>query len=76
MIPGDEKQWIKAYATSLAAIATPEEFTKAMLPIIWSDSLFSFANKAYALIVKVARKEQKERLEAEIKNQKIKTKPK
>ncbi len=75
MIPCDQKQWIKAYATSLAINATPEEFTKAMLPIIHSDSIFSFANKAYSLITNVAKKEQKAHLEAEIKKQNVKTHP-
>jgi hypothetical protein len=75
MIPFDEKETIKAYATSLAATATPEEFTKATLPIIRSDSIFSFSNKAYSLIIGVASKDQRAHLDSEIKKQKIRIKP-
>jgi hypothetical protein len=75
MIPGDEKTYIKSYATSLSAIATPEEYAKAMLPIIRDDSIYSFTNKAYSLITNAASKEQKVHLEAEIKRKNIRTNP-
>jgi len=34
MIPGDEKQWIAAYLSSLAAVASPESFTATVLPLM------------------------------------------
>ena len=46
MIPDDEKTRIKAYATSLAKVATSEEFAKAMLPIIYRDSYESLDRKS------------------------------
>jgi hypothetical protein len=76
MITGDKKVFTKAYATSLSAIETPEEFTKAMLPIIMADSIFSFAEKSYSTITKAANKEQKAYLEVEIKKQNVRTTPK
>ena len=41
MIPGDEKQMVAAYMTSLAATATPAEFTAATLPLIRSPGFAS-----------------------------------
>ena len=73
MIPGDEKQLIAAYMTSLAATATPAEFTAAALPLIRSDSWQSFASQVYASAVGAANTEQRAHLEAEIQRQKIKT---
>ena len=73
MIPGDEKQLIAAYMTSLAATATPAEFTAAALPLIRSDSWNSFASQVYASAVGAANTEQRAHLEAEIQRQKIKT---
>jgi len=74
MIPGDEKIYIKAYLTSLAAVKTPEEYTITVLPMIHRDSYCSFANKVYSSAIKVASKEQITHLTAEVKRQKIKTK--
>src|SRR3972149_5624924 len=51
MIPGDEKQYIAAYMTSLAATSTAEEFTRVALPLIRRDSRQSFATGAYASAV-------------------------
>jgi hypothetical protein len=48
MIPGDEKQFIAAYMTSLAATSTPEEFARAALPLLRRDSWQSFSTQAYA----------------------------
>jgi hypothetical protein len=73
MIPGDEKNYIAAYMTSLAATATPEEFTAAALPLIQRDSWQSFSAKAYSSAVRAANKVQKAHLKAEIQRQKIKT---
>ncbi len=73
MIPGDEKIYIAAYMTSLAATATPEEFTAAALPVIQRDSWQSFATQAYPAAIRVANEAQKEHLEAEIQRQKIRT---
>jgi hypothetical protein len=73
MIPGDEKQYIAAYMTSLAATATPEEFTGAAIPLIRRDSWQSFATQTYYSTIRVADEAQKAHLESEIQRQKIKT---
>jgi hypothetical protein len=73
MIPADEKEFIKAYFSSLAAIATPEEFTAATLSIIRDDSKYSFTNQAYSIAIHAAKKEQRAYPDAEIKRQKIPT---
>lgn len=76
MIPGNEKEFIKAYMFSLAAISTPEEFTAKALPLIERDSYMSFYTEAYSSSVHVASKEQRDHLEAEIQRKKIRTKAK
>lgn len=73
MIPGDEKKFIAAYISSLAATATPEEFTAATLPLIRRDSYQSFATQAYSSAIRMANKAQKAHLKAEIQHQKIRT---
>lgn len=73
MIPGDEKQTIAAYMTSLAATATPDEFTVVALPLIQRDSWQSFTTQAYAAAVRVASESQRTHLETEIQRQKVKT---
>jgi hypothetical protein len=73
MIPGDEKQYIAAYMTSLAATATPEEFAEAALPLVRRDSYHSFADQAYLSAVRTANEAQKAHLEAEIQRQNIRT---
>ena len=73
LIPGDEKQAIAAYMASLAAIAAPDEFTKAALPLIQRDSRQSFATQAYASAARVATAAQRAHLEAEIQRRKIRT---
>jgi hypothetical protein len=73
MIPGDEKECIAAYMTSLAATATPEEFTTTALPLLRRDSWQSFSTQAYPSAIRAADKAQREYLEAEIKRQKIRT---
>jgi len=73
MIPGDEKQYIAAYMTSLAATATPEEFTAAALPLIRRDRWQGFATQAYPSAIRAANDVQTVHLEAEIQRQKIRT---
>jgi hypothetical protein len=73
MIPGKEKEYIAAYMTSLAATATPEEFTAAALPLIRRDSWRSFATQAYPAAIRAANEAQKAFLEAEIQRQNIRT---
>ncbi len=75
MIPGDEKEYIKAYLTSLAAVSTPEEFAQKIVPLIRRDSYESFANKVYPTALRLASEEQKALLEAEVTRQNIRTKP-
>ena len=73
MIPVEEKEMIAVYMESLAAVATPEEFAVATIPLIKRDSYHSLAAKAYASAKRVANKEQAAHLKAEIKRQKIRT---
>ena len=73
MIPGDEKQYIAAYMTSLAATTTPKEFAVAALPLIRRDSYHSFAAQAYLSAVRTANEAQKAHLEVEIQRQNIRT---
>jgi hypothetical protein len=75
MIPTEEKEWLKTYLKALAATATPEEFTKAALPIIQRDGWHSFANKAYASAMQAANPQQKAHLQAELERKKIRTGP-
>ncbi len=74
MIPGDEKEFIKAYLTSLATTKTPEEFTESALPLIRRDVFDSFANKVYSSAISVANEDQKSCLKKEVERQKIRTK--
>ncbi len=74
MIPGDEKEYIRAYITSLAKIKSPEDFSDLVIPLIRRDSYESFVNKVYNFAIKVATDEQKSYLNKAIKSQKIKTK--
>jgi len=76
MIPGDEKQAIADYMSSLAATSTPEEFAAAALPLIRRDSYHSFADKAYASANRAANKAQKAKLKSEIQRQGVRTKRK
>jgi len=73
MIPGDEKQYVVAYMTSLAATATPEEFTAAALPLIRRDSRQGFVTQAYPTAIRAANEAQRAHLEAEIQCQEILT---
>jgi hypothetical protein len=73
MIRGDEKEYLAAYLTSLAAIATPAEFAAAAAPLIKRDSYNSFADQVYPTALRLANDAQKEQLEAELQRQKIRT---
>ena len=75
MIPGDEKQYVASYVTSLAATATPEEFTAAALPLVQRDRWQSFATQAYPAAIQAANEAQRTHLEAEIKRQNVPTGP-
>ena len=59
MIPIDDKNWIPAYMTSLAATAKPGEFAAKALPVIRRDSGHSFSGAAYSSARRAASKEQK-----------------
>jgi len=65
MIPGDEKACVAAYMTSLAAVATPEEFAAAALPLARRDSWQNFHTHAYQAAVGAATAEQRALLDAE-----------
>jgi hypothetical protein len=75
MIPTDEKAWLKAYLTSLAATATPEAFTAAAIPMLERDSGKSFSGEVYASALEVANPQQRGRLQAEVQRQKVRTGP-
>ncbi len=73
MIHGDEQQFIAAYMTSLAAVATPEEFAAAALPLIRRDSWQSFTTQAYTSAMNAATDAQRALLEREIQQRNIRT---
>jgi hypothetical protein len=73
MIPGDEKQYLAAYLTSLAAVSLPEEFTKVTIPLLQRDSGHSLAGQVYTSAQNVANDEQRAYLAAEVKRLKIRT---
>ena len=73
MIPTDEKTWLKAYLTSLAATTTPEQFTAVALPMIERDSWHSFAGRVHTAALKVANLQQKKHLQEEVQRRKIRT---
>ncbi|MDH3602405.1 MAG: hypothetical protein OEU26_22550, partial [Candidatus Tectomicrobia bacterium] len=73
MIPGDEKTFVQAYVTSLAAVETPEGFTMTAVPLIQRDSYQSFATRAYTSAIRAANKQQSAALKAELKRQNIRT---
>jgi hypothetical protein len=66
MIPGDEKVYLRAYISSLAATTTPEDFAEAMVPLLRRDSYASFVHKVYATAIRVANTQQKAQLKAAI----------
>ncbi|HSH78691.1 MAG TPA: hypothetical protein VLA19_09190 [Herpetosiphonaceae bacterium] len=73
MIPGNEQEFIAAYMTSLATLATPEEYAAVALPLIQRDSLQSFTTQAYAAAISAANDAQRAHLESEVRQRNIKT---
>jgi hypothetical protein len=73
MIPIDDKEWIAAYLTSLAATCDPDDFAAKALPLLRRDSGQSFHAGAYKSALKVANKEQIARLNVEIERRKVRT---
>jgi hypothetical protein len=73
MVPGDEKEFIAAYMASLAATASPEEFTAAALPLIRRDTWQGFVTHAYTSATRAASEAQRAHLEAEVRRQNIRT---
>jgi hypothetical protein len=73
MIPGDEKQYLSAYLTSLAAVSSPEELAIVTIPLLQRDSRHSLAGQVYTSAQKVANDEQRAHLAAEVKRLKIRT---
>ena len=71
MLPIKEEPCITAYFKSAAAILNPEEYAKAVLPVIRQDSYSSFCNKAYAKAKSSANKQQKIVLEESIAHNKV-----
>lgn len=73
MIPMDEPKIIKAYMTSLAAVASAEKFTEVTGRLLRRDRLQSWSLKVFSTARQVATPEQKNYLRQEIEKQKIKT---
>lgn len=73
MIPGDEKQYIAAYMTSLAETASPEAFAETVAPLVRRDSYQSFSKQVYPSAIGVASEAQCAALEAEIERRQIRT---
>lgn len=71
MIPGNEREFLDAYISSLAEVQTPEEYTKIVIPLIERDSYSSFCNKVYSLAIKYSKKEQEKSLMEAIQAQNI-----
>ena len=59
MLPIHESPYIKAYLTSSAKILKPEEYVKAILPLVHRDSREGFYRKIYEYVVETANKRQK-----------------
>ncbi len=75
LIPGDEKQYLTAYITAVAQVATPDEFAAIIVPLARRDSYQSLSGQVYATASRLANAAQKERLDAEIKRLNIRTEP-
>jgi hypothetical protein len=67
MIPGDEKQYLRAYITAVAQTTTPDEFAAIVVPLAQRDSYQSLSGEVYATACHLADVAQKEKLEAEVK---------
>jgi hypothetical protein len=73
MIPIDEKNWIPAYLTSLAATVEPGGFAAKAITVIKRDSGHSFGGTAYSSARNGANKEQLTELNTEIRARKVRT---
>ena len=73
MIPGDEKQYLKAYITAVAQTTNPDEFAAIVIPLARRDSYHSLTGEVYATACRLADVAHKEKLEAEIKRLNILT---
>jgi hypothetical protein len=73
LIPTEEKTWLTAYLHSLAAIATPEEYAAAAVPLLKRDNSHSSVNRLHAAANKAATPQQRKHLNEEIKRQGIRT---
>ncbi len=73
MIPANEQDFQNAYLISLAATATPLEFTEKAVYLIQRDGMHSFAYHAYVSALDVASTEQREHLDATLQEKKIQT---
>lgn len=71
MIPGDTKQYVAAYLTSLAAVALPEAYATAVIPLIEQD--YNQHDKVYASAKKAATPVQRKHLEAELRRLEVRT---
>ena len=71
MIPGDTKRYVATYLTSLAAVASPEEYAATAIPLIQQD--YNQHDNVYASAKKAATPEQKKHLEAELQRLGIRT---
>jgi len=73
MIPCERKAGTAAYLTSLAATASPEEFSAVAVPLIRSDSFHSFADQVYEAARRVANKAQRAHLKVQIERLRVRT---
>lgn len=76
MIPCEKKDILASFIASMAATKSPEMFTASVLPLIRRDRIQSFSGKVYTSANRVASKEQRSHLKAELKRQDIPTGPK
>jgi hypothetical protein len=74
MIPGEEKEFLDSYISSLSKVKTPEEYTQIVIPLLKRDSYSSFCDQVYSIALKHSNKEQVKFLKNEIKQQNIKIK--
>lgn len=73
MIPGDEKQYLTAYMTALAHIATTDAFVGVVIPLARRDSWNSLVGEVYTTACRLANTAQREKLDEEIRRLNIRT---
>lgn len=73
MISGDEKPYLAAYLSSLAAVTTPDVFTATVLPLLRRDRAHSDIGQVYAVASRMANKGQRAALHAAVKRQQVRT---